>query len=302
MHYPAVAIPDPTNTPHVTADFLAAGEFRCGPAYRTWRAQGTEDWLVIYTVAGAGRIVGRDGGAHRLAEGEAVLYEPGAHHDYSTDPDPGRWHLLWAHFQPRNTWLPWLRWPQFRPGTGLCRLPENESRKAVRGALSRMVRLSRRTHRMAEPLAVNALEEALLWMAEAVGGGEWLGLDPRVRAAIDLLTREVATPFRADAIARACGLSPSRLSHLFKRETGMSLQQAADQARVRQAKHLLAYTDLPIQDVAGACGFESAFYFSRRFRRATGNSPSAFRERMRGGRTGTGDGEDPAAHEPRLGD
>jgi AraC family transcriptional regulator of arabinose operon len=45
------------------------------------------------------------------------------------------------------------------------------------------------------------------------------------------------------------------------------------------ASRLLRLTSLTIQEVAGEVGYDDPFYFSNRFRRYSGKSPSQFRER-----------------------
>ena len=50
--------------------------------------------------------------------------------------------------------------------------------------------------------------------------------------------------------------------------------------RVNQAKNLLVSGDEAVVEIALACGFESASYFNRVFRRCVGMTPSEFRRRM----------------------
>ena len=75
----------------------------------------------------------------------------------------------------------------------------------------------------------------------------------------------------------AIRLSPSRLSHLFSQQTGTTLTRALQDARLRYAARLLEGTDLPVQSVATASGFVSAFHFSRLFRARFGVPPKDYR-------------------------
>jgi len=47
--------------------------------------------------------------------------------------------------------------------------------------------------------------------------------------------------------------------------------------RLQEARYCLIHTGLRIAEVAERVGYVDAFYFSRRFRRAFGQSPLAFR-------------------------
>ena len=50
--------------------------------------------------------------------------------------------------------------------------------------------------------------------------------------------------------------------------------------RIRAAQRFLCETDLRISDIAGLTGFSDANYFSNTFRRYTGCSPRAYREKQ----------------------
>lgn len=56
---------------------------------------------------------------------------------------------------------------------------------------------------------------------------------------------------------------------------------AASIARLTEARRLLAFTLLPVAEIGYRLGFPDPAYFSRRFRAATGESPSVYRARFR---------------------
>ena len=76
-------------------------------------------------------------------------------------------------------------------------------------------------------------------------------------------------------LARLCGYSPGRFSHLYKQLYGMTPMQNVLEARIEMAKRLLAYGGMAVGDVAEACGFQNIYYFSRCFKERTGTSPSS---------------------------
>lgn len=67
-----------------------------------------------------------------------------------------------------------------------------------------------------------------------------------------------------------------------KRVLGMNTTQYIQRKRVERARRLLADTELPITDIYVKCGFESANYFTRVFRKLTGDTPSDFRKKVWG--------------------
>jgi AraC family transcriptional regulator of arabinose operon len=275
MDYPAGMNPPRAITPNVNADPIVVGEFRQGSGYMNWRPRGSDDWLLIMTRAGAGRVKLKDRDL-RLREGDAVLFAPGAMQDYETDRAAGRWHLLWAHFQPRPHWRPWLMWPEIAPKTGCLRL-RGSTEAAVAAALQRMQTAGRLGGNGCAELAMNALEEALIWTFRAGGREPRAGGDARVQRAADYLASHPDQPFHLEKLAAHCGLSPSRLSHLFRAVMGATPQRFAETLRMDIARQLLAQTNLSVGEVAQEVGFADALYFSRRFRRAFGRPPSAAR-------------------------
>jgi AraC family transcriptional regulator of arabinose operon len=271
----------PRETPHRLDSDLNADEFRQGPRYATWRPRGSDDWLLIYTAGGSGRITTPQG-SFATRPGEAILYAPTDYQDYRTEPAAKRWHLLWSHFRPKAPWHAWLQWPvQEATGVRHITLERGEVRDSFARALLRTIRALRRQFPNAGDFAANALEEALLWAHLAAARGDWMRLDPRVRRAMDYLAANVRQPFHLETLARHCGLSVSRLAHLFKSEAGISPQRFFEQERMRQATQLLRVTGLGIAEIAADVGYDDPFYFSNRFRRHAGKSPTQFRRSKR---------------------
>jgi AraC family transcriptional regulator of arabinose operon len=264
-------------TPHRLETDLNADEFRQGMKYNVWRPHGSGDWLLIYTAGGSGRIT-TPTGSFSVQPGEAILYAPTDYQDYRTEPEAKRWHLLWTHFLPKAPWHPWLQWP-VNEATGIrhITLERGEVRDSFARAMLRMIRVLRRRFSSAGDFAANALEEALLWAHLAAARGDWMRLDPRVRKGMDYLAANIRQPFHLETLARHCGLSVSRLAHLFKREAGTSPQQFFEQQRMRQASQLLRVTGLGIAEIAAEVGYDDPFYFTNRFRRHAGKSPTQYR-------------------------
>ncbi len=261
---------------HSPVKELYCDEFRRGRSYTNWRPEGSGDWLLIYTEGGSGQLVS-SGQACATRPGDVVLYAPHDSQDYGTRPEAERWHLLWVHFTPKAPWQAWLRWPRNEHGSKLLHLEKGEVRDSFRAAMRRMIRLSRRKLPGALDLAANALEEALLWVNVATSKAPWLSFDLRVRRAVDYLATHLSEPFLLENLARHCGVSVSRLAHLFKQQVGLTPQQFIEGQRLQHASKLLRLTSLSVGEVALEVGYPDPFYFSNRFRRAMGKSPSQFR-------------------------
>jgi AraC-like DNA-binding protein len=85
------------------------------------------------------------------------------------------------------------------------------------------------------------------------------------------------------AVAAAVGLSPHYLREIFRQATGGSVMQYIGQARVEESKRLLRETDRPIRELYADAGFISYSYFFTYFKKATGLTPSEYRESARRG-------------------
>lgn len=78
-------------------------------------------------------------------------------------------------------------------------------------------------------------------------------------------------------IADNFGVSPNYLSQLFKRFEQVGISEYISSLKIRKAKELLKDGNLKIYEVADRLGFESAFYFSKVFKKTTGIAPKDFR-------------------------
>ncbi len=80
-----------------------------------------------------------------------------------------------------------------------------------------------------------------------------------------------------DLLAEKASINKFYMAHAFKREYGVSPINYLLVCRIREAKRLLAETDLTLSQIAAVLGFSSSSYFSQRFRNAEGMSPTEYR-------------------------
>jgi len=100
-----------------------------------------------------------------------------------------------------------------------------------------------------------------------------------VKRAVAYLHQNYDRPISRREVAEAIGVSANYLSEVFRRELGLSPWEYLNRYRIRQAKELLRRTDDTITAVALRVGFNDPSYFGRVFRKLTGLSPSAYRDR-----------------------
>ena len=78
-------------------------------------------------------------------------------------------------------------------------------------------------------------------------------------------------------VAEEAGMSPAAFSRLFSRGVGRSFSEYVIDVRLAAARQLLLHTDTPVAAIAYRSGFGNLANFNRRFRAATGTTPSAYR-------------------------
>ncbi|GAB2633024.1 AraC family transcriptional regulator [Streptomyces capparidis] len=167
----------------------------------------------------------------------------------------------------------------------LC--PDEREAAGVRAVLAEM----EREYRAGAAGFVGVLQaylHILLVRARRLPGAAASGAaDGRADSVARRFSRLLSGPGRpvAGLTVRACaarvGVSPGHLNDAVRRATGHTPGHLLRQARAREAKRLLAATDLPVNRIARLSGFADPAYFCRFFRRETGTSPGAFRRAAR---------------------
>jgi AraC-like DNA-binding protein len=105
-------------------------------------------------------------------------------------------------------------------------------------------------------------------------------IDEVVERGHALITLRCQEPLDLHKLCAELGVSYSHFRHAFKTRLGLSPKQCHLQVRLQKAQDLLANTEKPVKEIAELLGFESAFHLSRQFKEKTGDSPSAWREKM----------------------
>jgi len=232
--------------PHWTAGFLLAGSIETAFADRTIR-------------------LGRRTGA---------ILPPNTPYEFTTRK---RKNEVWMIFDPRPRLLEGLRTSGGISEPFSVAFQNSETWAAVRAGLDDLVRWWGATppHLL---LAENAMEKVLLLARWEHDQQHQSTPDERIGRVLALINDQLGEELFVETLAEEAGLSPSRFAHLFRERMGVTPMNFLESRRMEQAKQLLLTTDLPVQEVALNIGFPNAQHFSTRFRKLTGQSPSAFRK------------------------
>ena len=101
---------------------------------------------------------------------------------------------------------------------------------------------------------------------------------PALLTAIELMQDHLSDPLSSAQIANLSNIGERQLSRLFQRYLGKKINQFYAEMRLEHAHLLVKQTSLPIVEIAIASGYESAAYFSQKFKSHFGYSPTSFRK------------------------
>lgn len=108
------------------------------------------------------------------------------------------------------------------------------------------------------------------------------GVDPRVRAGLDFIALNASNPtLGVGDVAKAMFVCRRRADMLF-RATGSSIREHIEDARFERVKSLLRSSGKTAAEIAAECGFASATYLSRVFRRREGTTIRDWRRTVGG--------------------
>lgn len=86
------------------------------------------------------------------------------------------------------------------------------------------------------------------------------------------------TNISLSALSQHFNRSKSHISHLFKKESGMTIRAYCNNLKLEDAKKLLLKTDIPITEIALNVGFNDTSYFIHIFKNTFGISPLQYRK------------------------
>lgn len=206
-----------------------------------------------------------DGRWKLLRPGWVFIYRPGELH--RIEARSARWHYCWVTFDHPSI-LDWLA------GFGLTRrahqagpCPEHWFHEIAAELRRGTVEGARRAAGLAHGL-----------LADAAHGTSAAAASPLAAAAADWMRCNHADPGVGIAeLAGALGVHRSTLFRQFRAAHGLNPAAFLHNLRMQRGLALLRETLAPVAEVARAGGFNDPNYFARAVRRATGMSPTEFR-------------------------
>ncbi|MBQ5311709.1 MAG: helix-turn-helix domain-containing protein [Oscillospiraceae bacterium] len=100
-----------------------------------------------------------------------------------------------------------------------------------------------------------------------------------VISVMDYIYDNLHTKISETEIAEHINLSPSYISRLFHKETGVTVSTYITVKRIEAAENMLKYSDYPPSEIGNYLAFSSHSHFISTFRKYTGMTPGEYRKK-----------------------
>lgn len=255
------------------------GHFNSRNESREWVEGNLENWNGYFTLRGSGEIVFANE-TIRTRTGEFLLLPPAVHRSYRIPVPAQGWEFYWLHFRATPRLTHTLGWFDRRKTWQAHFVSDIALRVYIAAVIETAHHLNMTDPDLPgrEPIVEAMLETALLRIAAAeVRPNPSRSIDTRIESALEHFHCDIAAPAGVEVLAKVAGLSRSQFCLLFRSGIGRSSQQYVEERRLEMAAYYLRTTAQSITKVAEMVGFTNPFYFTTRFRRHFGRSPTDYR-------------------------
>lgn len=173
------------------------------------------------------------------------------------------------------------------PVPKLFRFPRESDRLELQDVLERMAEEFNRRDEQYRTVSALCLSDLLIRTARAYvscrsesAGTALTQAFRQVRGIMDYLQAHHSEPLTGELLEKGLGMSFDHMNRLFRQETGTTIFHQLNRIRIGHARELLGTGGMPLAEIADRVGIPDPFYFSKVFRRFTGESPSDYRKRI----------------------
>lgn len=161
-------------------------------------------------------------------------------------------------------------------------------RSAVEGGVDINFMLEKNLDYINKVLQIDNQQDLCVWLSNALN--DFIDLVysiqdkkrvSQIKPAIDYICQHFQEQISIDEVAHSAHLSVSRLSHIFKEQTGMTIIDYMTNMRIEYAKELLISTNKNCTEICFETGYNNQSYFTRTFKEISGMTPRQFREMNR---------------------
>ena len=246
-----------------------------GYYFNTTKGRILQEYQLIYIAKGKGSFSSAHIKNAQLKEGDVFILFPGEWHTYKPIPEIG-WKTYWIGFKGFNM--------DARVKAGFLSLEKPVYHVGQSVEITYLYETAMRvadeeqayTQQMLAGIVNHLL--GLIYSLERILVLEKRGTETvLVNKARLIIRQNLETDVTMQEVARQVGTSYSNFRRLFREHMGISPIQYQQELRLQLACELIAYSDLSIKEIAYRLHFESPDYFSTKFKKKTGVTPSDYR-------------------------
>ncbi|MBO7356900.1 MAG: response regulator [Lachnospiraceae bacterium] len=125
-----------------------------------------------------------------------------------------------------------------------------------------------------------SLMDKIIALHEAIHVQDDTGSQRKLQMAVDYIEKNYNKDLNMAVVSNYISMNYSMLSYLFKQYTGKNFVSYLKEIRIREAKKLLADTDLKIIEISQRVGYENEKHFMKTFKSEVGVSATEYRRNM----------------------
>ena len=235
-------------------------------------------YLFILVKHGSGTVTVRDQN-YALSAGDCAFINCSKPYAHATADDP--WALHWVHFNGPTMNAVYRKYLErsgsvlFSPEDGSVYIQAIE--KLSDSALSDSYVRDMEIHQYLSSLLTQIMKDC--WNPESIKRRS--DLNSNTEQLRSYLSEHYQEKISLDDLSSTFFLSKFYLTKLFKEQYGVTISDYILDLRIRHAKELLRFSNQSLEEIASECGFYDLPYFSRKFKKAEGITPSAYRNQWK---------------------
>lgn len=162
------------------------------------------------------------------------------------------------------------------------------ARAAMRGGLSYELACSmadincQQMDTMTDPLDIMSLQISMIlsFCTKVAESGKLANYSITVQTCCDYIDKHLHDKITLGLLSTICTFSPRRLSEKFLKETGVSIGDYINYAKMREAKYLLKYTNHSVSEISNYLSYSSQSYFTKIFKQVYGVTPQVYQKKQ----------------------
>lgn len=231
------------------------------------------DFYLIYLINGAGHYI-LGGDTMTAKAGSIVLYRPGQHQDYYYKGFE-KTELYWIHFtgsQFENL----LNELELTDGNIFQVGIHREYITLFESIIHELQIKNPPFHQLCTSYLLQLLA-SYSRAAKRLQGGEKTSGNSNMEKVIKAMNEEFQQEHAVAYYAEMANLSLFQFIRSFKKLTGFTPARYIEKIRIAKARELLRDSSLSIAEISAIAGYRDPFYFSKVFKKASGITPSEYR-------------------------